>query len=312
MKRKKYVLVLSFAIMAMVLAGVHVNIFAGKGRVATLTSLKGSVTITLASAPAQPKAGVNNMVISEGDVVKTAGGASVVIRFDDGSMVKLGPISSMKIGKLASSGKGGNTQLDVSNGKVWTRATKQNRDSSFNVKTPTAVAGVRGTYYSSEVDSDATSRFDVFDGEVAVANLSNPAEQISVKANQTTTVQQGKSPTPAAAIPKDRLQEEKSGFGENEAAASTFDLQIDANPASIVPGGKSVLTVKVFRNGQLLRKELPMRLKLGGSAIFVSNGLAEIDISTGPDGVASLEVTAPSEQAVTVDVSLRLQVKKKK
>jgi hypothetical protein len=279
----------------------------GAAEAATLTGLKGTVTVK-AKGETAAKPGKNNMVLAEGAVIQTAGGSSAIVRFEDGSMLKVGPMSKMTISKTGSGG-GKATSLDVGSGKVWARVEKLGSENTFEIKTPTAIAGVRGTYYSSEVDEDQTSRFDVFDGEVAVTSLSAPGEEVIVKANQTTSVAQGKAPQAPQALPKDGAG--KDGFTESEFKAAVFDIVIGIEPDAIVVGGKAMVNIQVLKNGEPLNMEVPLHLKSNGAAVF-PNGKTETDIVTTDQGTATVELSGTAEETVSIEASIMLKIKKEK
>jgi hypothetical protein len=287
--------------------------FAGKNRTATLMSVKGQVTVRAAGAT-EPRPATEKMVVEEGDALRTGSGSSVIVRFDDGSMVKIGPLSTTSLGRLSAVGSQSQTQMNVGIGKTWARVKRLNSDSRFTIKTPTAVAGVRGTYYSSEVEKDTTSNFDVFEGSVAVSSAQNPKTPVLVGANQTTTVEQGKAPSKPAAIPKEQLEKDRAGFTASEYTGASFDIQVSVEPATIAPGGKGTLTVHVIRGGAPFQQEVPLHIKLSGTGVFSSNGSSEIDTTTGANGVATLQVsvTGSESETVSVDVRVKLRVKKNK
>ena len=61
------------------------------------------------------------------------------------------------------------TTVDLDSGKMLCKPKKLIKSESFMVKTPTAVAGVRGTQFTVEADTNGTSRIKVFEGSVKVA-----------------------------------------------------------------------------------------------------------------------------------------------
>lgn len=280
-----------------------------KSKGATLMNVKGSVTVR---APGQTagQAATDNMAVVEGTVLKTAAKSSVMIKFADGSMIKIGPFSNLTITK-ATGASGKNTKVDITSGKMFARVKKLDSGSQFTVKTPTAIAGVRGTYYSSEVDEDSSSRFDVFEGEVAVSSVDNPDAAVIVTANQTTTVQAGMPPAPPAAIPEGAAGEEDEGISDGEFMAASVDIVVTIEPEKIVVGGKAVVSIKIMKDGAPLAQEVPLHLKINDAALF-SNGKTEIDVTTGKDGTASVEISGITEENVTLEASVMLKVKKKK
>ncbi|MFA6449305.1 MAG: FecR domain-containing protein [bacterium] len=276
-----------------------------------LQSIKGTVAVLIGSETLE-KSAVENMKVQEGDTVLTKSKSSLILKFEDGSMAKIGPLSKIKIDKSQSSGQQKQISLAVDSGKVWTRVGKLGTDSGFVVKTPTAIAAVRGTYYSSEVEQDASSRFNVFDGEIAVSSVNNPGQQVMVKKNQSTSVAAGKAPEAPKEIPKEELEKEKGGFSENEYTAASFEIRVSINPPEITSGQKATVTIQVFKDGSPTSEKASLKVKLGGSATFTQNNSNQIDIDTDNSGVASLEITGATAEIVNVDVRMTARVKKKK
>jgi hypothetical protein len=67
-------------------------------------------------------------------------------------------------------------KVDLGIGKLWANVRKlMTMDSSVEVRTTNAVAGVRGTVYRVNVDEDKSAMIKVYDGSVYVANLPKDA-----------------------------------------------------------------------------------------------------------------------------------------
>jgi hypothetical protein len=293
---------------ALALIFIYSNSFAVKQRVATLASIKGTVTIK--SGTAQWAPATDRMEVKEGDQLRTEGGSSAIIKMDDGSMVKIGPLATMTVAALKSTGKDNKTSLDIASGKTWSRVRKLTGESDFNVTTPTAVAGVRGTYFSDEVEQTSASTIDVFDGSVAVSSVNNPDQSIVVGASQRTTVDPNQNPSAPTKIPVNEESAGRNGFSDEEFTAATFDLQIGVNPQVVEPGKTATVSIQVYRNGQPYRAEAKVALTLSGSAVFASSGTSELEATTDSNGSLSLEITSPEKETVTVSAQLTIKVKK--
>jgi len=81
--------------------------------------------------------------VFEKDKVKTNEGKVVINLYEQGE-IKVGPKSYMKISAKSGSG-GSSTKLALYSGGIDCKVKKQSADQSFTIKTPSAVAGVRGT-----------------------------------------------------------------------------------------------------------------------------------------------------------------------
>ncbi len=87
------------------------------------------------------------------------GESEVVIRLKENSKFDL---------KRYESEAGTVHEADLQKGVALFTIKKQQKNQSFNVRTPTFVAGVRGTQFSVQTASDGKSKIDVLDGSVAV------------------------------------------------------------------------------------------------------------------------------------------------
>ena len=72
-----------------------------------------------------------------------------------------------------------NVKVNLGVGKLWANVKKlMTTDSSVEVKTTNAVAGVRGTVYRVNVDEDKSAVIKVYDGSVYVANPPRDASKV--------------------------------------------------------------------------------------------------------------------------------------
>jgi hypothetical protein len=99
------------------------------------------------------------MVILPGDEVKTASTASVKVILDGGKvgLVEIMEGSLFRINKAETNPETGDktTLLDLAIGKVLVHAGKLQGNSKIEVRTPTALTGVRGTVFEVAVKEKA-------------------------------------------------------------------------------------------------------------------------------------------------------------
>jgi hypothetical protein len=108
------------------------------------------------------------MVVYEKDLIRTENG-TVDLQTRTGSAVRVREMTSLTVAKIAGQ-DGGETRINVEHGGMLANVKKASANEGFNVATPTAIAGVRGTSFSVEVDPfERTSSVKVFDGKVAMA-----------------------------------------------------------------------------------------------------------------------------------------------
>ncbi|HNX23386.1 MAG TPA: FecR domain-containing protein [Spirochaetota bacterium] len=107
-------------------------------------------------------------IIKENDMIVTADNSFCDIKIGE-SIIRIKSLSNVKISTLFKNGNVENTTLGLDTGKMLCKPKKLLKDENFFVKTPTAVAGVRGTQFVVETDKAFTTRIKVFKGEVKVA-----------------------------------------------------------------------------------------------------------------------------------------------
>jgi hypothetical protein len=110
--------------------------------------------------------------LGEGDRIRTGDNGFVTLELPDGSHVTVSQNGALDIGKLRRTALtgAGDRVLDLSHGEVdsqVTHATK--KDDRFQIRSPSVVAGVRGTRFRVAYDGDAqTTAVEVLDGAVGV------------------------------------------------------------------------------------------------------------------------------------------------
>ena len=115
----------------------------------------------------------NGDVLKRENEVKVAEKSRIELRFPDGTVMRLSEKSHLKMSELSFNKQtdSKNVKVDLSLGKLWAKVKKlSTSDSSVEVKTTNAVAGVRGTVYRVNVEEDKSALVKVYDGTVYVAN----------------------------------------------------------------------------------------------------------------------------------------------
>jgi hypothetical protein len=122
-------------------------------------------------------------------LANTQANARARVALDDGSVLNVGPDSSVRIVKHDAGAQ--QTDLEISLGKMRSQAQKITQpNGKFEVHTPAGVAGVVGTDFYTSYDNDMMTVI-VFGGFVQVCNLAGVC--VTVKAGQMTTVRNGDS-----------------------------------------------------------------------------------------------------------------------
>ncbi len=130
---------------------------------ATVTSVAGAASSN--GAPLAP-----NDVLPQGARIQTGEAGHVTLTLSDGSLIDLGPRSSLTLEQLTQYPGTGrrDTLLQLDTGRVETQVKPQGEAGRFRIRTPVAVSAVRGTEFRRSIGSDALDRTEVIGGAVAV------------------------------------------------------------------------------------------------------------------------------------------------
>ena len=106
-------------------------------------SLFGKVEIVQSDGKARPL----NLkdIISKGDIIKTGTRSQITFQIGNSTLVKIESGSRVKINSLQ---KSGYTEIDLKNGQILSKLKKIKKGTGYYIKTPIAVAAVRGTEFS--------------------------------------------------------------------------------------------------------------------------------------------------------------------
>jgi hypothetical protein len=161
---------------------------------ATVSSIAGNATV---NAGGEDKPLTVGTLINTGDVIRTDPSSSLSVRFIDGSQALLLKNSTLKFDGLSEYPKTGmaNTRLKLETGRVETQV-KQFRGaaSRYEIRTPMAQLGVRGTDFRVATDSSSsTSSAEVLSGAV---HAENSAGAVDVKQGFGAVMVMGKPPSP--------------------------------------------------------------------------------------------------------------------
>jgi len=193
---------------------------------AKLTSVKGDVQ-TRASASASWQGAKTGDTIAEGAQIKCGPGAEAVVGWGKGNVLKVSALSSVTFTGLSADGSSSNSKMTLESGKVFAKSGKLTKGSAFEVRTPTAVAGVRGTGFEA-----TPSSFSVVEGTVAV---SAGGQEIEVGAGMMVEVPEiGEIPEPAP-IPAETLTE----LEQTNQEMTEISVQVESESESVSPSGES-------------------------------------------------------------------------
>jgi tetratricopeptide (TPR) repeat protein len=139
-----------------------------------------------------------NQWLETGDYVRTRAHSSAALVLIDRTQVRMNARAELRLLKPEAD----KTLLELVVGRLWSRS--KARVGLLELKTPSAVAVVRGTDWDIEVDAGGNTRLAVLSG---VIDISNAFGAVQVNAGEEALVELGKAPTKRALVrPQERVQ----------------------------------------------------------------------------------------------------------
>lgn len=140
---------------------------------AVVTFLHGKVTIRSQNKDIKPSIGY---LVRTGDTIITEIGA-IDLQTYRGDVIRVKESSSIVFKELPGEKQSAST-LEVAFGNLIVKSNKLKSNQSFQINSPTMVAGVRGTAFTFELEKGGVPKVKVFEGAVAVG-YRRPADVIS-------------------------------------------------------------------------------------------------------------------------------------
>jgi hypothetical protein len=165
--------------------------------------IKGAVSLSRAKIDLKPNVGDD---IQTKDMVATGDNSRAKLLLTDDSMLSIGKNSNLEITEFLLDKNKRTSVISLKAGSMHTKVEKfLDPNSKFEVHTPTAVAGARGTAWLTVlevINNVAQSSIYALEQAVAVFNPALPTQVVTVTAGNFTTVVAGLAPTiPAAFAP---------------------------------------------------------------------------------------------------------------
>ena len=198
--------------------------------------------------------------IIEGDVISTEALSSCDVKLGS-SIIRIKEKSVMKFTKLDFTEVSENTVLGLDKGKLLCKPKKLMKDESFTVKTPTAVAAVRGTQFTVEADAEKTTRINVYDGKVKVMRRVPSLEKDLNKVIESASVI---DESESVVITKEETDKAETAVAESMKTESAQDAA-KSNASLVYVGTKEISSFKpgdfAFDRSELIKvKEKPTDL----------------------------------------------------
>ncbi len=164
-------------------------------------------TVTLIAADGSSRALTASAGLQAGDQLVTGAQSSASLRFADGAVTLIGPGSRVRLNGHSRLGDGRvvGTRLQIETGSTETRVPPATPSSRFELQTPKAKLGVRGTDFRGRVDGDQVLA-EVQTGRVAVGPQSVPAGFGTVATDAGVTTPTPLLPAPDLSATPERIE----------------------------------------------------------------------------------------------------------
>ncbi|MBI5202140.1 MAG: FecR domain-containing protein [Elusimicrobia bacterium] len=151
-----------------------------------VVALEGKPEVKRAGSKSYGRLKMNDFVY-EGEWLKTGKGERVAVAFIGGAEFKMNENSEFEVQSGGGSGQAASLKTTI--GQAWTRML--HGLSGVKVKTPMAVAAVRGTEADIDLDDPTRLAVKVYEGHVDLLNASESKTLATLAANQMATVGDG-------------------------------------------------------------------------------------------------------------------------
>ncbi len=181
MRKAAVLIILSFIVLVFV-GAVTLQSLLILQRVAAVRDVEGQVAVKARGQDSfEPIA--DRSRIYAGDTVRTSGDGRLTLEWLDGTRLAVGPNTLLRVLKCQIN-KANDTETSVfklDTGSIWIRIIKVlSQKAKFEVATPTATAGVRGTIFAVHVAADGATKVSVLEGQVAVTD-GQQSQQVNPK-----------------------------------------------------------------------------------------------------------------------------------
>lgn len=182
---------------------------------ASIRNMSGDVQI-LSPGETQWKTLLIGEPVPNGSEVKTAADSSIEI------MAGRHRITIREKSQATVNDEEGSTFIKILFGRLRAKVAKLGRRQTFSVRTPAAVASVRGTEFECHVGKDGETKVDCFEGAVSVGDVAGIGQEVMVHQGQTCEVISGQPVSAPEAIPLEMLE----GAAANEVTKREIEREV--------------------------------------------------------------------------------------
>lgn len=173
---------------------------------ATVVKVAGDVRVKSRASLIWHNAKVNE-VLNAGDRIETRKDGSIEIKLDNNNVISLKPNTKITLAKLTHNLKTKDYEnlLEATKGKIRAKVEKIKGNSKFEIKTPTAIAAVRGTTVYLDILPHLTTAFFEGGNGTLTNTFSNETENVG-DGNSSSADNQGNVTNPAPASQEEQSQ----------------------------------------------------------------------------------------------------------
>lgn len=271
--RKAAVLLLSVFVVLLIVGGLITQSLVIMQRVAAVRDVQGMVWVrTRGTQDFKPLADAAR--VQAGDVIRTGDRAGLTLNWLDGTRIRIGANSVMTVLKcqINSATKADTALFKLDVGRLWIRVLKAlSHKSKFEIRTPTATAGVKGTVFSVAVTPSGETTISVQEGQVHV--------DAAGQATEVTSGKMASAGTSGANVGGLSAEEAKLWDENRSVALPHLELSEPKSGMAVAPGtslevkGRTELDANVKVNGQAV----PLGLRGMFKTVLVVPGNASGD-----------------------------------
>lgn len=137
------------------------------------------------------------MQIEQGTTIRTDSVGLCEVTFANGSKVRIMQSTTVSFATLSPN----NISVDMRGGDLFSKMGALTQGQSYEVNTPTLVAGVRGTFFRTTITENQTTQLGVIEGAVRVNNPNIPNQNLIINERQSIELGSNTAPTSDLIVP---------------------------------------------------------------------------------------------------------------
>lgn len=151
-----------------------------------VTFYYGNIDIIKSGEKIKPKL---KMLLESGDKISTSQHARIDVQLENYGLIRINQNSEVELDKIFDT-VNQKVNVKMESGRILCKLKKLDKASEFNVETPTAVAGVRGTTFLVDSKEDKkNSEIAVDEGQLEVTSKNEPEKKSIVNPNETAKIE---------------------------------------------------------------------------------------------------------------------------